>query len=315
MREKLQRRRVAAMGEGEQKALLSAIGGIDASVIMGTVPEKSIFTLWAERSGRVMPEEPDERARFDRDSETYIARRFQQETGKQLRRVDDLIRNPAYPFAYGMTRWLVLGENAGLTCACVSRMNLRRFGAGRYPPQQYYQCLHEMLLTGRRVWYLAALLPQKDFQVFRITAEESELQALAQAERQFWLRVERGVAPVPDGSTSTRRTLDLLYPGGEELSQDLSDSALLLHEYLRWKALRDEAEKAMRSRETAIKDRLGNANRGHMGQIQVRWLPKCRMKLDVDTLRREHPEVELEKYQLPVMERVFQVYRGEDGDA
>lgn len=309
MEEKLQRRRAASMAEGERNALCSAIGGADAAVIMGTVPEKSIFTLWAERSGRVPPEQPGERDRFGKDSEAYIARRFRQATGKQIRRVDALIRNPAYPFAYGMTSWLVLGENAGLTCACVSHMTLRRFGAGRYPPQQYYQCLHEMLLTGRRVWYLAVLLPQKDFQVFRITGEEGELQALAQAERQFWLRVERGIAPAPDGSASTRRTLDLLYPGGGERSEDLSDIALTIHDYLRWQALRDEAEQALRRWETAIKRRMGNSNRGHLGDIQVRWLPRCEMKLDVDALRQAHPELELEAYQTPCIERIFQVCR------
>lgn len=285
----------------------------DAAAVFGMDPGKSAFTLWAEKSGLVAPRQAGEAERFSRDSRDYIARRFSQMTGKGVRRVDSTIYNPAYPYARTELHHLVLGEGAGLTCESAVSLHLGRFGGRQYPREFYYPCLHRMLVTGRKKWYLAVQIPQKDLRIFELHADGDELQCLARGEEQFCRRVAEHCPPLPDGSASTLRTLELLHPLGRGSSLDLSPISLQLHDYLRWAQREQEAKDAMAARAATIEAFLGEHREGRLGKIRVRWSPVCRLSLDVDALRRDHPEVDFDRYRLTSQGRTLRVYReGED---
>ncbi len=249
------------------------LGPGDASVILGADPEKSAYTLWAEKSGLLDPEPPDERQRLNRDLEEHMARRFREVTGQRTRRVRRWYRSPAHPYAYARLEHLVLKQGAGLTCAVLTGEDAHQARRGDYPRRYHYACLHQMLVTGRNRWYLATLTPGKGFGVFQLTGTPEELRALAQVEEQFWQRVERREPPMADGSPSTLRTLERLYPMTGGKSVDLSPVALQVHDYIRWRHLEQQAAATARLQAGIIKAHLAGSGRGHLGDIRVQWMP------------------------------------------
>ena len=65
-----------------------SIGGSDAGTILGLNKYSSPYALWAEKTGRVTPEDISDReaVRLGHDLEDYVAKRFAEATGKRVRR-------------------------------------------------------------------------------------------------------------------------------------------------------------------------------------------------------------------------------------
>lgn len=63
----------------------TTIGGSDAAAILGLNPYKSPYALWAEKTGKVIPEDisQKEAVRLGTDLEEYVAKRFTEATGKR----------------------------------------------------------------------------------------------------------------------------------------------------------------------------------------------------------------------------------------
>src|SRR5690606_23614840 len=158
-----------------------------------------------------------EAMRQGRDLEQYVAERFMEATGKKVRRRNDMLQHPEYPFmTANIDRWVV-GENAGLECKTTSVLNRAKFSQGEFPPNYYVQCVHYMVVTGAERWYLAVLVLNKSFHVFTIERDEAEIQALIAAEKDFWENhVLKQIPPTPDGSESTSEVLRQSFPDARE---------------------------------------------------------------------------------------------------
>ena len=135
-----------------------SIGGSDASAILGMNTYCSPYTVWADKLGKLPPKEDNEAMRLGRDLEDYVAKRFTEETGKKVRRENNIIINPDYPYAHANVDRMVVGEDAGLECKTTSAMNLKRFKNGEYPENYYCQAVHYLMVTGAKRWYLAVLI-------------------------------------------------------------------------------------------------------------------------------------------------------------
>lgn len=198
-----------------QKSRMDSIGGSDAAAVIGLNPYKSPYALWAEKSGKVIPEDISmkESVRLGVELEDYVARRFTEETGKKVKRDTSIIKNDDYPFAHANVDRLIVGEKAGLECKTTSVLNLKKFKNGEYPATYYAQCVHYMAVTGLKKWYLAVLILGQDFKVFEIERDEDEIAALMEAERAFWHRVQSNIQPDFNGSGSDTEAVSKMYPG------------------------------------------------------------------------------------------------------
>jgi predicted phage-related endonuclease len=153
--------------------------------------------------------------RIGHDLEEYVAKRFCEATGKKVRRENSILRDPKLPFAHANVDRLIVGEKAGLECKTTSVLNLKRFAGGEFPPNYYVQCQHYMMVTGYETWYLAVLVLGREFLWFEIKRNEEDIEALMQAERDFWKLVENNQEPPVDGTSSCSDTLDKLYPDSD----------------------------------------------------------------------------------------------------
>lgn len=284
-----------------------SIGGSDASAIIGMNSYSSPYTVWADKLGKLPPKEDNEAMRLGRDLEDYVAKRFTEETGKKVRRENNILINPDIPFAHANVDRMVIGEDAGFEAKTTSILNLKKFKNGEYPENYYAQCVHYLMVTGCERWYLSVLILGVGFKWFVIERDEGEIEALRKSEADFWEYVKSGEAPMVDGSDSTSETLITIYPesNGDTVSLMAYESDLKQYKHL---ASLEEDYKNMKAEvANRIKAFMGEASKGESNNFRVSWSSQTRTTFDHKKFAEEHPEIDISSYYKNSVTRPFKV--------
>lgn len=284
-----------------------SIGGSDAPSIIGLNPFSSPYTVWADKLGKIPPKEDNEAMRQGRDLEAYVAERFCEATGKKVRRENNILINPDYPFAHANVDRMVVGEDAGLECKTTSALSMKNFKNGAFPDTYYVQCVHYLMVTGCKRWYLGVLVLNREFMVFVIERDEEEIAALAKSEEEFWRLVESKESPVPDGSASTTGTISVLYPESNDESVNLFAYDTDLQQYMAITAQIKELEKLRDEVANRVKAFLGEAGRGESDHYKVSFASTSRSTFDAKRFAAEHGDIDLSKYYKNSSYRTFKV--------
>ena len=261
----------------------SSIGGSDAACILGLNHYESAYALWAEKSGKVVPEDISgkEAVRLGNDLEDYVARRFTEATGKKVRRENNTIIRDDMPFAHANYDRLIVGERAGLECKTTNALHLSKFKNGEFPANYYCQCVHYLMISGLDRWHLAVLVLGVGFYTFVIERDEAEIAALKAAEENFWEMVQSDTPPEIDGSASTEDALNAAYPESEpDTEVDLTGYAAdlaIIEACDQQIAELDEKKSAARAR---IMEAMGTAEKGSYGAYTVTWKSQSRSTFD-----------------------------------
>lgn len=283
------------------------IGGSDAGAIIGLNPYVTPYALWADKTGRMPDQEDNEAMRQGRDLEAYVASRFEEATGKKVRKRNVMFQHDTFDFAVANIDREAIGEKAGLECKTTSVLNLRKFKNGDFPDQYYTQCVHYLAVTGWQKWYLAVLVLNHGFFVYEIERDEEEISALMQAEKEFWeTYIVPDIAPPVDGLSPTTEAISSIYPGGD-------DDVVTIHEYdilrsyidlkAQIKAMEQEKEKC----EQLLKDGMKDAENGICGDFSISWKRQERNTFDSKQFAKDHPEIDLSGYYKKSSFRVFKV--------
>lgn len=292
-------KRISTVGMGREEWLKhreTSIGGSDAAAIVGLNEWVSPYSLWADKTGRIPPKADNEAMRQGRDLESYVASRWEEATGKKVRRCNAILKNSAYPYAHANIDRDVVGENAGLECKTTSILRLKEFKGGEYPAAYYVQCVHYMAVTGAAKWYLAVLVLNKGFYHYVIERDEAEIDALMAAEQAFWGYVERDEPPPVDGSVATSDALDTIYRDSIGGSADLFGLEDALTGYLSAKAALKQLQAEASKHENTIKERLGELETGLCGKYRVTWKSQVRRTFDAKGYATDHPDADLSGY-------------------
>lgn len=284
------------------------VGGSDAASIVGLNPYESPYSLWAKKTGRVPEFGGNIATKVGTYMEEFVAHLFEEETGKKVRKCNYTLHNDEYPFAAANVDRLIVGEDAGLEIKTTSALNLRKFKGGEFPTQYYCQMIHYMAVTGRKKWYLAVLIGNRDFRVFELERDQAEIDALMDAERRFWYEhVETDVPPPPDGSDAATDALRTIYAESRDEERELFGRGNLLDEYMALK----RQEKAIKERqaeiENALKEDLQEAERGRCGSYFVSWKSQSRSTFQVKDFAKAHPEIDLAPYYKSTTSRPFKI--------
>ena len=284
-----------------------SIGGSDASAILGMNTYCSPYTVWADKVGKLPPKDDNEAMRLGRDLEEYVAKRFTEETGKKVRKENNIIINPDFPFAHANVDRMVIGEDAGLECKTTSVMNLKRFRNGEYPENYYCQAMHYLMVTGAKRWYLAVLILGAGFKVFVIERDEGEIKALAKSEEAFWEYVKNNTPPETDGSESTNETLAAIYPESNENTVNLFAYEDSLKQYIAIGKQIDELKKLKEQMANNVKAFMGEAGRGESNNFKVSWSSSLRSTFDHKKFASDNPNLDLTQYYKSSTTRTFRV--------
>lgn len=162
------------------------ICGTDAGAITGFNPYVSAFSVYRDKTSDEISEFDNEAMRQGRDMEDYVARRFMEETGKQVRRANAIYKNEKHPIMLADFDRLIVGEKAGLECKTVSPYSADKWSDGKIPMHYQMQVQHYLAVSGYECWYIAALIFGRDFIIRKIERDEELINNLTAIEENWW---------------------------------------------------------------------------------------------------------------------------------
>lgn len=283
------------------------IGGSDAAAVVGLNPWVSPYSLWAEKTGKAPSFSGSLATEVGTYLEDFVAKKFEAETGKKVRKANQSFLNRQYPFAIANIDREIVGEDAGLEIKTTSELNLNKFKSGEYPAQYYCQCVHYMAVTGKSRWYLAVLIGNREFVWFTIDRDEAEIAALMTAEANFWKLVKKDTPPGIDGTQATTEAIHTIYSESNESKVDLYSYASVLDQYMALEKQIKELEKMRDEYANMVKAFMGEAGAGECGRYRVSWKSSPRRCFDSKRFFEEHPEIDAAGYYKESNVRTFRV--------
>jgi predicted phage-related endonuclease len=239
--------------------------------------------------------------------EEFVAQKFATETGKKVRRSNLSWFNDQYTFAIANIDREIVGEDAGLEIKTTDSLNMSKFKNGEYPGNYYCQCMHYMAVTGKKKWYLAVLIGNREFKWFTIERDEDEIQALMDAEEEFWEHVKKDIPPMADGAQATADTLSALYPNSRDDAIGIGAFERDLENYFRLKDQLKSLTQTVDGIENRIKAHLGECALGEGEKYKVSWKTQYRSTFDSKRFIAEHPDMDVSKYYKTSSSRPFKV--------
>ncbi|MCM1224289.1 MAG: YqaJ viral recombinase family protein [Lachnospiraceae bacterium] len=187
----------------------TGIGGSDAGAVCGVNPYGSPMKVFLDKTGGAEREKESEAIRQGHDLEDYVAQRFMESAGLKVRRSNYMYRSESHPFMIADVDRLVVGEDAGLECKTAGAYNADKWKDGEIPLHYVLQCYHYMAVTGKRAWYIAAVILGQGFTCRKLEWDDGIINGLTAAEGHFWHEyVETGAIPPPDGSKTCGTALE-----------------------------------------------------------------------------------------------------------
>ena len=281
------------------------IGGSDAAAIVGLNKYSTPLTVWMDKTGRAEEQEETEAMRLGHDLEDYVAKRFAEATGKAVRKKNAIIRNTEYTWAHANIDREIVGEKAILECKTTSKLTMRKFPAGEYPANYYVQVMHYLAVTGAEKGYLAVLVLQEGLRIFEITRNEDEIGALMRAEETFWKYVQEDREP--PAVAEDLSVLDEAHPESDGTQVDLFGRAAEMRRYLEIKDEIKGLEAEADGIAAALKQELGEHERGADGEYAVTWKSQTRSTFDRKAFQAARPDIDLKPWMRETTARVFTV--------
>lgn len=299
----------AKMGSAEWLALRkTGIGGSDAGTVCGLNPYSSPMKLFHDKISEEVQEIDNEAVRQGHDLEEYVAQRFTEATGLKVRRSNYMYRSVEHPFMIADVDRLVVGEDAGLECKTASAYNADKWKDGDIPLHYVMQCCHYMAVTGKRTWYIAAVILGKEFVYRKLVWNDELIARLIEVEKDFWENhVMTGVMPAPDGSPACDKLLNRYFGFARKGSavsltgfdEKLNRRSEILEEI-------DRLQKEQSCIEQEVKLYMQDNEFASSDRYRVSWSNVETTRLDTQRIRLERPEI-YKDYAKQTVSRRFQV--------
>lgn len=274
------------------------IGGSDVSAILGLNPWQSAYHVWQEKTSEEPPKNMDsERMRVGRDLEDYVAKRFEEATGKKVRRNNYLLQHDEHDFMLANIDREIIGENAILECKTTNSYSIKDWQDG--PPAHYeLQCHHYMAVTGAETCYIAVLIGNEAFKYYEVKQDSDIENMLIKAETAFWELVQTKQPPAPDGSSEYSKMLDQKFMNTIENAIDITneENIHLIERLDEINELSKQLDTEKEEIQQQFKVQMKNNEVATISDRKITWKAYVRTSLDSKTLKKDHPSV-YEQYQ------------------
>ena len=286
----------------------TGIGGSDAGAICGVNPYSSPMKVYQDKTGDAPEEEENEAIRQGHDLEDYVAQRFMEATGLKVRKSNFMYRSTENPFMIADVDRLVIGEDAGLECKTASAYNADKWKDGNIPLHYIMQCYHYMAVTGKRVWYIAAVILGQEFTYRKLEWDDELVSRLVEVEGNFWNSyVVPGTFPPPDGSKACDEVLAQYFHTAKKAS---TIQLVGFDEKLRRReeivGLISELQQEQKQIEQEVKLFMQDNELASSESFRVTWKNIDSTKLDTKRIKEEKPELYID-YGMVSHSRRFEV--------
>lgn len=269
------------------------IGGSDAGAICSLNPYVSPIDVFLEKIGEGKPDEENEAMRQGRDFEEYVAKRFEEATGKKVRRRNVMFQHDEHDFILANIDRDVIGEDAILECKTASVYSTSKWKNG-VPEHYEIQCHHYMAVTGAKKCYLACLILNKELVIREIDRDEELIQNLIAIEKAFWEEnVLKKQMPAPDGSEAATDAIKIIYADTEtEGSVALVGFEDRLKRFDEIKDLKGQLDQEEEKIKQEIMLEMKESEVAFAGDRKITWKRQNgRKTVDGANLQKDHPDI------------------------
>lgn len=286
----------------------NSIGGSDSASACGASPWKSPLELYCEKDGLITDKESNEAMRRGVYLEEYVAQRFEEESGKKVRRDNHMYADDDFPCLTANIDRVIVGENAGLECKTMNDYSSNDYDIeeGEIPTQYYYQLQHYMMVMHWQYMYIAFSSNFK-FVWLRVERNDEFIRDMRQKELDFWYNyVVKKQRPECDGSDSAIDTLTRLYPNetpGTVLEFDFDS---LGERYTQLTDIANHIKAEKENIKSKICDTLMDAEVGLSAGYKASWKAQTKESMDTKRFKKDHPDL-YERYKTTSTSRVFRL--------
>jgi putative phage-type endonuclease len=269
------------------------IGGSEAATIAGLNPWSSTLKVYIDKINEEAVEHQDnECMRVGRDLEDYVARRFEEATGKKVRKVNYLLQHREHEFMLANLDRDIVGEEAFLECKTTGSYSKSDWEEG-VPLHYEIQCLHYMSVTGCTHCYIAVLIGNEKFIWHKIERDEDTINNLIKIEKDFWENnILANVPPSPDGTDQYSEMLK------DKYSSSITSTIELKSIFEQKLKRRDELIELIDGMETEKKQidqeiqvEMEENDRAILGDRVITWKSQNRATVDSKRLKEEQPDI------------------------
>ncbi len=271
----------------------AGIGGSDAGAICGVNPYSSAMKVFHDKTSEEVEEQDNEAIRIGHDLEDYVAQRFMEATGLKVRKSNFMYRSKEHPFMIADVDRLVVGEDAGLECKTASAYNADKWADGNIPLHYVMQCYHYMAVTGKRTWYIAAVILGREFTYRKLGWDNELISRLIGIEEDFWNNhVVPGKIPPPDGSEACDEVIEQYFHTAKKASAiklvGFDEKLNRREEILGFIA---ELQAEQKQIEQEVKLFMGDNQYATSDHYRVSWGNIDSIRLDSQRIKTEKPEI------------------------
>ena len=286
----------------------NGIGGSDAAAVCGMNPYSSAMKVYYDKICDTVEEQSNESIRQGNDLEDYVAQRFMEATGLKVRRSNYIYQNSQYPFMIADVDRMVVGEDAGLECKTASAYNADKWKDGEIPLHYIIQCYHYMAVTGKRTWYIAAVILGKEFVYRKLEWDDGIIDKIIEHESDFWINhVVKRIIPEPDGSKVCNSILDAYFNSAIKSSSielvGFDDKLKRREEIM---AVIEELQQEQNQIEQEVKLYMKDNENAVSDSYRVSWSNVETTRLDTKRIKQEMPQV-YNDYAKTSLSRRFQI--------
>lgn len=274
------------------------IGGSDAPVIAGLSPWQSPYGLWLEKVSERQSNSDAEYLQMGHLLEPVVAEEFGRRHDVEVHTAPVLLRSVEHPFMQANVDRLV-GPLDGLLGGLEVKTTTRGddWEDDTPPLRVQAQNLHYMAVTGYEQWWTAVLIGgQGGFRILTFHTEFTEKAAntLVELEADFWDKVQRNIAPTPDGSEATKRALSKRWSAepGKVVEVTGERARHLIEMRSMMKTGKAEIDDGLAEIDAELMEMLGDAEAATVGGVQpFTWKQASRTSLDTKALKEAHPDI------------------------
>ena len=289
------------------------IGGSDAASVLGLSPYKSSMSVYMDKIAQNyyadkedINEEVNYRMELGNKLENFVASEFTLKTGKKVRNINGILKNDKYTFAIANIDRAVIGEKAFLECKVTNTYSKKEWQK-EVPIHYQIQCHHYMAVTGATHCYVAVLIGNEEFVIYKLDRDEELINQIMDLEKMFWEKcVIGGELPAPDGSNDYGEVLQYLYKDSKEEELILFEKEELLNRYDEVCELVKDLDSEKKTIEQYLKLQMKEYEIAYLGDRKITWKKQVRNSLDSKRLKKEHPEI-ANKYMKTTTSRVFRI--------
>ena len=266
------------------EARRQVVTATDVAAIAGVHPYKTPRLVYMEKKGLLAEVEPNEFMQTGTDLEPYIGARFARERGLEIVKGDFTLHakhshfgcTPDYLTADGEA--VVECKWAGINAA----QNFGEPGTDSVPEQYICQVMWQMICTGRKMGYLAALLGTGRFHIYEIPYDSKLASALIFQANQFWADYILSDCPPPiSGQDADAELLKNQYPiSSSVLVTSTTEIDMVATELRLVKEQADLLEIKKTQLENQLKEFMGEADALTTQEGKFTWKNQDRKKTD-----------------------------------